>query len=245
MQILAITANKGGTGKSTSAAALAQAAASTGRKVLAIDLDPQGNLSFMLNADQTGGGSLELLHGADPAQLIRHTSQGVDAITATPELSQERTAQGSGRRLAKALRQIRDNYDLIIIDATPHNGELVFNALQAADGLLIPLDTDNSSLQGLYQTTDIAHQIQRSNPGLEILGAILTKYDNRPKINRYIREVMAETGAEIGAPLLMVIRPGIAIKEAQSLQRSLYEYAPKSNPAADYMELLELLTKDR
>ena len=122
-------------------------------------------------------------------------------------------------------------------------GELTFNALQAATGLLIPLETDNSSLQGLYQITDIAHQMQSSNPDLDIIGVVLTRYDARPKINRYLQQVIAERGEEIGAPFLMGIRPGIAIREAQAMQQSLFEYAPTSKPARDYKELYDKIAK--
>ena len=120
-------------------------------------------------------------------------------------------------------------------------GELTFNALQAATGLIIPLETDNSSLQGLYQIADIAHQMQNTNPGLRIFGAILTRYDSRPKLNRYLSDIISEKGQEIGAPLLMGIRPGIAIREAQALQLSIYDYAPNSNPAQDYKKLFEVI----
>ena len=118
-------------------------------------------------------------------------------------------------------------------------GELTYNALQAATGLLIPLETDNSSLQGLYQITDIAHQMQgNSAPALSIIGCILTRYDARPRLNRYLRDTIAARAEEVGAPLIGEIRPGIAIREAQALQRSLYDYAPRSKPAQDYKELL-------
>lgn len=239
MQILTTAVIKGGTGKTTTAAALAQAARAAGKKVLAIDLDPQANLTFFLGADQNAGGSYDLLHGADPGEVIQHTAQGIDVIPASPDLATERTAPASAKRLEEAIKPLRRRYNLIVIDTPPQMGELTFNALQAATGLIIPLETDNSSLQGLYQITDIAHQMQRSNPKLIIKGVILTRYDQRPKLNRYLQEVIANAGKEIGAPYLMGIRPGIAIREAQAMQRSIYEYAPKSKPAQDYKTLYE------
>lgn len=239
MQILTTAVIKGGTGKTTTAAALAQAAKAAGKKVLAIDLDPQANLTFFIGADQNAGGSYDLLHGADPGEVIQHTAQGIDVIPASPDLATERTAPASAKRLEEAIKPLRRRYNLIVIDTPPQMGELTFNALQAATGLIIPLETDNSSLQGLYQITDIAHQMQRSNPKLIIKGVILTRYDQRPKLNRYLQEVIANAGREIGAPYLMGIRPGIAIREAQAMQRSIYEYAPKSKPAQDYKTLYE------
>lgn len=241
MQIIATAVIKGGTGKTTTAAALAQAAAAAGKKVLAIDLDPQANLSFFIGADQNAPGSYQLLHGAGAAQLIQATEQGIQAIAASPDLATEKTTPASAKRLQEAIEPIKKDFDLIVIDTPPQMGELTFNALQASTGLIIPLETDNSSLQGLYQITDIAHQMQHSNPALSIIGVILARYDARPKLNRYLQEVIAERGQEIGAPFLMGIRPGIAIREAQAMQQSLYQYAPRSKPAQDYKKLYEMI----
>lgn len=243
MQIITVAVIKGGTGKTTTAAALAQAAAAAGKKVLAIDLDPQANLTFTLAADQNRQGSYQLLHGADPQQLIQRTPQGIDVIAASPDLATERTAPASAKRLQAAIEPLR--YDYIIIDTPPTMGELTFNALQACTGLIIPLEVDNYSLQGLYQITDIAHQMQRHNPKLKILGAVLTRYDNRPKINRYLRDVIADKGKEAGAPLLAEIRKGVAVTEAQAMQLSLFDYAPHSKPAQDYKRLFEIISKKR
>ena len=243
MQVITTAVIKGGTGKTTTAAALAQAAVASGKRVLAIDLDPQANLTFSLGADQNTGGSYQLLNGAAARDVIQATEQGIDTIAASPDLATERTRPGSAKRLQAAISPLKKSYDLMIIDTPPTMGELTFNALQAATGLLIPLETDNSSLQGLYQITDIAHQMQSSNPDLDIIGVVLTRYDARPKINRYLQQVIAERGEEIGAPFLMGIRPGIAIREAQAMQQSLFEYAPTSKPARDYKELYDKIAK--
>lgn len=243
MQIITAAVIKGGTGKTTTCAALAQAAAAAGKKVLAIDLDPQANLTFTLAADPNTPGSYLLLHGDQPQRHIQHTEQGLDVIAASPDLATEKTSPGSAKRLQAQLDPIKGSYDLIIIDTPPTMGELTYNALQASTDLIIPLETDNSSLQGLYQIVDIAHQIQRSNPALTIRGVILTRYDPRPKLNRYLHDVIAERGAEIGAPLLAEIRAGVAIREAQAMQQNLYSYAPRSKPAQDYSDLFRQLTK--
>ena len=241
MRIITTSIIKGGTGKTTTAAALAQAAAAAGKKVLAIDLDPQANLSFFVGADPNAPGSYDLLHGADPAQLIQRTQQGLDAIAAAPDLSTEKTTPASAKRLQQALEPVKESYDLIVIDTPPQIGELTYNALQASTGLVIPLETDNSSLQGLYQITDIARHIQQSNPALRITGVVLTRYDARPKLNRFLRDAIAERAQEMGVPFLMGIRPGIAIREAQAMQQSLYDYAPRSKPAEDYKQLLKMI----
>lgn len=245
MQIITTAVIKGGTGKTTTAAALAQAAAAARKRVLAIDLDPQANFTYFIGADQNAGGSYQLLHGDPAKEVIQTTAQGIDAIAASPDLATEKTTPASAKRLEEAIKPIKKNYDLIIIDTPPTMGELTFNALQAATGLIIPLEADLSSLQGLYQITDIAHQMTKSNKHLSIIGVILTRYDARPKVNRYLQEVIADKGQEIGAPFIMGIRPGIAIKEAQAMQQSVFDYAPKSNPAADYKELFNKVMKER
>ena len=181
MQIIAVCSSKGGTGKTSTAAALAQAAAYRGRRVLAIDLDPQANLSFTLGADTTAAGSDLLLSGTDPGELIQRNASGIDIIPASPALAVEKSSTGSARRMQTALEPIKNSYDLIIIDTptTPGN-ELQFNALQACSGLLIPLQADAYCVQSLYQITRTARQIQAaSNPKLQILGFILTQHTGR------------------------------------------------------------------
>lgn len=232
---------KGGTGKTTTCAALAQAAADAGKRVLAIDLDPQANFTFAIGADQNSPGSYALLHGTPAAELMQHTAQGIHAIAASPDLAAERTTPASAKRLQKALEPVKGQFDLIVIDTPPQMGELTYNALQASTGLIVPLETDTNSLQGLYHIADIAQQMQHSNTGLSIIGVILTRYDNRPKINRYIKSVIEEKAQEIGAPYLMEIRNGVAVREAAAMQQSLYDYAPHSKPAADYKKLYKIV----
>ena len=232
---------KGGTGKTTTCATLAQAAVHAGKKVLAVDLDPQANLTFAVRADQNRPGCYELLNGTPAEQLVQNTEQGIDTIAASPDLATVKTTPASAKRLQRALEPIRAQYDLILIDTPPQMGELTYNALQAATGLMIPLETDNNSLQGLYHIAEIAQQMQQSNPALSILGVVLTRYDRRPKINRFIKSVIEEKGQEIGAPYLMEIRTGVAIREAMSMQQSLYDYAPHSKPAVDYKKLYQMV----
>ena len=237
MKKIAAAIIKGGTAKSTTTAALAQAAASQRRRVLAVDLDAQASLTCFLGADPNKPGAYQMLHGTPAEEVLQETAQGITVIAASQDLATEETTQGSAARLREALAPLQDSFDLCFIDTPPQMGELVFNALEAADGLIIPLEADNSSLQGLYYITDIVQEIQESNPALTIYGTVITRYDARPKINRHLQKIIEEAGAECGAPLLACIRPGVAIREAQALQRSIYQYASGSNPARDYMQL--------
>lgn len=244
--ILTIAFQKGGCGKTTTAAVLAQAAAHKGRRVLAIDLDPQGNLSLALGADTTApGNSYKLLTMRPAAEQIQTTGQGLDTIPAAWDLATLTTSKGSARRLQMALEPIRDNYDLIILDTPTQAGELQYNALQASDGLVIPLEADVYNLQSLYQTVNTARQIQNTNDHLQIMGFVLTKFaDARTRFGRQLRDIMTDKAAALDVPYLGAIRYTIAVKEAAALQQSLFDYAPRSTAAADYMELYERITQE-
>ena len=239
MQIITAAIQKGGTGKTTTAAALAQAAVYRGRKVLAVDLDPQGNLTFTLGADANRPGSYELLRGTPAADLIQQTAQGMDVIPASWSLSTITSGKGTARRLQAALEPLQEDYDLIVIDTPPTAGELQYNALQAATGLIIPLQADIFNVQSLYQITDAAKQIQATNPQLHILGIIITQYDKRSTISKTLRGTLEQTAAAAGIPYLGAVRTAIAVKEAAALQQSLFSYAPKSKPAEDYLQIFD------
>lgn len=243
VQIVTIANQKGGTAKSTTAAALAQAAAATGRKCLAIDLDPQGNLSFFLQADTGKAGSYELLTGTPARDCIQHTPGGLDVIAASWNLSTVTSSKGSARRLQQALKplQLIGVYDLVIVDTPPTAGELQYNALQASTDLIIPLQADIVGLQGLYQIADTAQQIQQSNPALRIAGFVITRQQGRSTLARQLQERITAEAAARNIPFMGCIREAVAIREAQTLQRSLYEYAPNSKPAQDYLQLLDKL----
>ena len=242
VKTLTIANQKGGTAKSTTAAALAQAAAYRGRKTLAIDLDPQGNLSFFLAADTARAGAFELLEGQPAADTVQKTAGGLDVIAASWNLQTISSGRGSARRLRAALEPIAAHYDLIVIDTPPTAGELQYNALMASDNLIIPLQADIVGLQGLYQMADTAKQIQQSNTELKLTGYILTRHGNRSTLARQMADTIEARASEMGIPFLMAIREAVAIREAQTLQRSLYEYAPNSKPAADYLQLLDIIT---
>lgn len=241
--IYTIATQKGGTAKTTTAAAIAQAATYKGRKALAIDLDPQGNLTYCLNADARAAGSYDLLHGAPTADVIQKSPQGMDVISASLDLQTEKSTTGSARRLAEALEPIRRKYGAIVIDTPATAGELQYNALMAADRLIIVLEADTFSVQSLYQIADTAAQIQQSNPRLKIAGVMIARYEGNTKFNKYMREQIEATAKALHIPYLGTVRKATAAKEATGLQQSLFDYAPKSNPAADYMAIYEKLTK--
>lgn len=234
--ILTIANQKGGTAKSTTAAALAQAASSRGKKVLALDLDPQANLTFFLGAISEAPGTYDLLTGKQPE--IQATNGGIDVIAGSWDLQTVGSSQGSARRLQDHLKPIAAKYDFVIIDTPPTAGELQYNALMASDKLIIPLQADILGLQGLYQMLDTAAQIQARNPNLQAAGAVITRYTGRSTLERQMLEAIRSNDA---IPLIGIIREAVAIREAQTMQQSIYSYAPKSKPALDYMQLFDTI----
>lgn len=239
MRTITVAFQKGGIGKSTTAAALAQAAAAKGYRVLAIDADPQGNLSYSLGT-AGGAGTLELIEGtAAAAELIQNTEQGIDAIPANWNLAAVQSSPGSARRLRQALEPVKGNYDFCFIDTPTAAGELQFNALLAADGLIMPMQADAYNLQTLYQMADTITGIKKGNPALKVLGFVLTQYNDRTTIARQMKDTIMEEAGGMGIPYLGTIRKAVAVEEAAALQTSLFEYAPNSKPASDYMRLFE------
>lgn len=243
--VIATAIQKGGTGKTTTAAALAQAAAHKGKNVLAVDLDPQGNLTYTLAAAGTDeANSYRLLTGRRVEKCITGSGQGMDVIPASWNLQTVRTGKGTARRLRDALESVRGLYDLIIIDTPPTAGELQYNALMAADGLIIPLQADIFNQQALYQITDTAGQIRQSNPTFQIMGAVFTNYDGRSNLSRQMLQLITGKCEAAGVPILGTIRAGVAVKEAAALQVSLFVYALKSKPAQDYLAVYDRIMKN-
>ena len=241
--ILTTAIIKGGTGKSTTTAAIAQAAAIQGKKVLCVDMDPQGNLTYILGGDTALRGSLELLNGQEVTP--QQTASGVDLYAASVDLSAEVTRKGSVTRLSKALEGIKRKYALIVIDTPPTLGELTYNALYAADEILIPMTQDAMCMHGAIYLANIADQIRQSNGKAHIVGAIVNMYKTRGRMKNTAYNYIVEQSKINRIPLLGNVREAAALQEAQSLHENLYSYAPKCNPALDYMKIYERIAKRR
>lgn len=248
-EILAIINQKGGVGKSTTAAAIGAGLHLRGQRVLFIDMDAQGNLSFNLGAGHKALSSLEVLTGTATAQeAILHTDTG-DLIPASPALAGADgiiTATGKEYRLREALEPLRSSYDYIILDTPPALGILTVNALTACTGAIIPAQADAYSLQGialLAQTVDVVRKY--CNPALKVKGIVLTRYNARSVISRDMMKLMESTAAQLNTKVYKTtIRECTAIKEAQAVQETIYGYAPKSNATADYTALVDEILKE-
>jgi len=244
-KVITIGEIKGGTGKTTTALALAQASQKDNKKVLLIDLDPQGNLSNLVGADTTEPGAVELLAGYPVEELIQRPNfpTAVDIIAGNADLSNETTKKGSLYRLERAIQPLLSKYNLIIIDTPPARCEMTYNALQASNGLIITLDADISSLQGFYLITDLVKDAKQHNSKLKLLGAIITRYNGRPVLSQKLKSIIEEQANKLKCPYLGEVRQGIAIQEAQAYRANLFDYAPKSKPAQDYKDIYNKLFK--
>lgn len=245
MRIISVANQKGGTAKTSTAHALVTGAAYKRKSSLAIDFDPQGNLSFIMGADANRAGAYELMkQKAQAERVIQHTSQG-DIIPASLNLAAA-DIEFSGKPgrdffLQAALEPLQNVYDVAIVDTPPTLGTLLVNALTASDEVIIPMNADILSLQGLYQLAETINQVKSfCNKGLKVTGILITKYSGRTVLARDIKETIEAKCAELGIPVLnTVIRDGVAVREAQTTQESLFAYAPNSNPAKDYLQLFD------
>ena len=244
IKTIAIINQKGGVGKSTTALCVGAGLSLKGFKVLYIDLDAQGNLTYTLGADNKGLTALDVLtKEATAEQTIQRTAQG-DVIAASPSLAGADTlitAVGKEYRLKEALEPIKEKYDYIIIDTPPALSVLTINALTACTGVIIPAQADIYSLQGISQLNNTIQTVkQYCNPSLEVMGIVLTRYSARAILSREVAEMIEQTAANLNTKLYKAtVRENIAVKEAQASQQNIFEYAPKSNAAADYSALVD------
>lgn len=244
MKTLAIVNQKGGVGKSTTAAALVGGLFRQGYKVLAVDLDAQGNLSYTMRANKGGKTALGVLTQEITAQEAVQQTPAGDVIPANKSLAGADaviTDTGKEYRLREALEEVQEQYDYTIIDSPPALGIATVNALTAAQKVIIPAQADIYSLQGIEQLAETIQPVKRyCNPGLAIDGILLTRFNPRSVLSREIAGLMEQLAAKLGTRLYKAsIREAVAVKEAQISQQSLFEYAPKAKVTDDYREFLE------
>ena len=244
MRVIAVANQKGGTSKTTTCGAIVAGAAARGHRVLAIDADPQSSLTYSMGADANRPGTFDLMTGK-ASDVIQHTSGG-DIIPGSLQLAtMDRTTtqqRGNSLLLRAALASIH-GYDLMVIDCAPSLGVLMVNSLTAATEVLIPMQADILSLQGLYLIRETITQVQDNlNPSLTVAGCFLTRYNGRSVVTRDMTTAIKNKCASLGLPYIDTpIREGVAVKEAQLMRQSVMDYAPKSKPAQDYNALLDAL----
>lgn len=244
--IITVINQKGGTGKTTTAAAMLAYYEQAGIKALGIDLDPQCNLTLSLGAKQNRANALGLLTGqADPESTIQRANY-TDCIAGAPELSGAdimfNEDIGKAYKLKKALKSIQGKYEHIIIDSPPALGTLSVNALTASDGVIIPCQAELFSVQGLSQLSNTLEQIREyTNPGIKILGVLLTRHNARATLSRDFQEIIKREAEKLGTSIFnTVIRESVTVKEALAMQQSIYKDS-QTNGAADYTAFMQEL----
>lgn len=260
MRTIAVINEKGGTAKTSTAHAIGAGLADRGKRVLFVDADPQGNLTYIQGASTRGLTIADLLEratdqSAEPGTLEAiqpHPDGGADTIASAPSIAGADTilADVKGREyLLKAiLAPISGRYDYCVIDTGPTLGTLTVNALTAADSLIAPAHAgDVFSMTAIAQLYSTVETVKRhSNPALTFTGIVLTRYNRRSTVCRDVAAQMEAIAGKIGTKVFRTrIRECRAVQEAQIRQESIYHYAPRSNAAADYTALLkEILEED-
>ena len=248
-KIISIVNQKGGVGKTTTAVNLASAVGVAGKKVLLIDLDPQGNTTSAYGiAKNTKNTSYSLLMGEISASeaIVKTAFKNVDVIPTTMDLAGAEieliSISGRENALKNAISTIRDNYDFIFIDCPPSLSIITINALTASDSFLVPIQCEYFVLEGLSQLMASVRQVKlRYNSLIELEGVLLTMYDGRLNLTR---QVVLEIKKFFGNKLYSTVIPrAVRLSEAPSYGKPIQYYDKHSKGAIAYNDLAKEFIK--
>lgn len=247
MRILAITNQKGGVGKTTSAVNLSAALAKLGKRVLLIDLDPQGNATTgcgIVKTDALPTVYQLLLGDTTLANTIQKTDYGFDILPANRELAGAEIElielDGREQRLKRALKTVAGDYDYVLIDCPPALNMLTVNALVAAQSVMIPMQCEYYALEGLSDLVETLRKVRGNlNPDLEIEGLLRTMYNAQ---NTLTQQVSDELMSHFGDKVYTTIIPrNVRLAEAPSHGKPATAYDASSKGALAYVALAEEL----
>src|SRR6476661_3280873 len=240
-RVIALANQKGGVAKTTATLNLAVAFAEEGNRVLAIDLDPQGNLTMSqgLNPDTIERSMYDVLVHRLPIEQIIHDGE-IDLAVASIDLAGAELALsamiGRERSLEKALAPVLDRYDFVVIDTPPSLGLLTINALVAANGVIVPVQCEYLSLRGLVQLQNTLAMIRENlNPEVDIQGILPTMYDRRLVHSREAVDILRENFGDLVFDTK--IRKTVRYAEAPVKGTSVLKYDPSGNAAEAYRQL--------
>ncbi|HYA03516.1 MAG TPA: AAA family ATPase [Syntrophobacteria bacterium] len=242
MRKIVLVNQKGGCGKTTTAINLSYCLATTGRKVLLLDLDPQGHvaLGFGVRPDQIQGSIYEVLLGQMPVtQAVQALRENLDAVLSDVLLAAfEQVMAGARERevkLKRSLEEVRGKYDYLIIDSPPSLGLLTFNALLAAEEVIIPVEPSFFSVQGLQRLLETIHVVETKAMHRLSVNILATNFDRR---TRFCKDMLACLQATFPEHCLAtIIRTCTALREAAGRGKPIGEYEQRCSAFADYQDL--------
>ncbi len=248
-RVICIANQKGGVGKTTTSVNLSAALASKGKRVLLLDLDPQGNASSGLGLKKYDFQDSNIYHvligEKTMAEVIQKTSKmNLDVVPANSDLvgAEIELVDVPNRefKLKEAISKVASSYDYIMIDCPPSLGLLTLNALTSANTFLVPLQCEYYALEGLSQLLNTAGLVKKNiNPDLRIEGIVLTMFDTR---NNLSHQVVSEIQNHFGDKVFKAIIPrNVRLSEAPSHGQAIIEYDSKSIGATKYLDLAEEL----
>jgi chromosome partitioning protein len=240
-KVIAFANQKGGVAKTTTTLNLAVAFRERGFRVLAVDLDPQGNLTMSqgMNPDELERSMFDVLVRSVPIEEVIHRAE-VDVAVSSIDLAGAELALssmiGRERALQKAILPVRSDYDYILIDTPPSLGLLTVNALTASDEVIVPVQCEYLSLRGLVQLQNTLEMIRENlNPSVDILGILPTMYDSRTLHGREAVEMLKENFGDL--VFKTWIRKTVRYAEAPVQGSSVLKYDPTGSAAQMYRDL--------
>jgi len=245
-KIISFSIQKGGSGKSTSAATIGAILAAEGQKVLLVDLDPQASLTQGLGIEAEGASIAEVLGGSKRgtlklADIIQPIKENLDLAPSDIRLASSElglvSRYGRENVLKQALAEQAELYDLIIIDSPPSLGILTINALAASDFVIIPSLPSPPDLRGVRLFLATLKDLQENglNDNLKLLGILLVQFDGRTIAHKQALEDLKGEGLDV----LGIIPKGIKVQESSGAQKLLIDYDPNGKPTAAYFEAAE------